>query len=298
MNSIPYVYVTVKSHLKAQSVRLADKSEELVREAGADSRAMVALQRRLPPYVQKLLTGSYSTAYAFFNGRFPNIGSGTFAVPVYAIGVDGQRREVWPEIHQKVEEFRERHEAGILKAAELLATGQVLDMAKEFSGKAYKGEILPQSEAMLREWYRLEILVDVKPSPEYTAWLENVGQVEREKLESDVEKSRAITEATERAALREPLMDGIRDLLESVIEKADKKGTHWKTIAEKVERIVTILPAFNIDHDPKINQILLDIADKFKVVKVQGDALREKENPARKELVTEAKRIAKAFAGL
>jgi len=289
------VYVSVTSHVKSPSVRLSDKSAELVKEARADQNALEARQKRLPPFVQRLLTGAYSDMYAFMNARFPNIGSATFAVPLYAVGVDGQRREVWPEVERKIDEARVRHETGLLKASEMLATGELAKMARAFVGDAFKPEILPQSEATLREWYSFEILVDVKPSPAFTEWLANIGQAERDRLEKDIEASRNTKANAEKAALREPLVAGIRDLLDTVIERADKDGVHWKRIADKVERLVTILPAFNVDNDDRINKLLADIADKFKVIKTEGEALKDKDNPKRKEIVAEAKRIAKVF---
>lgn len=150
----------------------------------------------------------------------------------------------------------------------------------------------------MREWYGLSIGINYRPTEAVAAWLASVSASERDRIEKEVAETRAAEESAENDAIRAPLIDGIRDLLSTVADRADKDGTHWGRLAEKFTRVVKILPAFNRDNDPAITAILKEIQSKLIVIKTDAALLGDKENPKRAQLVSDAKAIAQAFDSL
>jgi hypothetical protein len=296
--SFPFMMVEIKLRCKGVSVRMDDKSEELRRAGNADDKTVEARLRRLPKSMTDGITKPYAKLYSTLNSRFAAFGHSVFGVPVCRVDKDGNKIPVWPEVQRMIDEAQQEVLAGINYMCDKLSDGTMVDMVKAAHGDYFDSDIIPESCDQIRSWYGLDVHVDYKPSSKMTEALLSLSEEERERINKLVDAARKAKAQAEVDAAKAPVIKGIKEFLQDVVKRCEKVDgrTQWKTLADKFDRVVQVLPVFNVDNDETIVSIVKEIEEKFSSIRVDAEKLKDAGSEIRKEMVDKANDIAKRFS--
>jgi hypothetical protein len=186
------------------------------------------------------------------------------------------------------------HRVKLIEASE---NGDLEKMVKaELANLADKVDI-PTTEAIKKSFgisIRTDINYTSKSVQDAMALLQDDLKAQ---LKTEVEASAKAENAEQLASVTRTIVETIQKFLADVQERCagDPKGIQYKTMVDKLQHIVNVLPAYNVTNDPELSKLIETVGEKF--ANMNKDLLKL-DATARQKAIDTAKEVSNTFASL
>lgn len=255
-----------------------------------DSTNARALIQRYPELYVKDLTKAAGRYRNLFKKECTQIG------PYWVIGLD-----LLPKFRAEEKSRRTEYETQVANLVQHAESGELVRQLERENGKLF--DQIPQvpTAEQIREDFHIYCtyetnLADAGVQSALKLLAEDVRKTIEEEVQENLKRDAEIA-AKESAS--KPIAE-LRDLIKCMAEQASKtgddlKGVSWKSMADKIVRVVEVMPSYNFTNDPKVAK-LLDMA-KESFDGMTKDHLKDRAD-VREEAVKAAKNMKKAMADM
>lgn len=245
--------------------------------------------QRIPEGVAKPINNKGSEISNHFQKYGIQLGKGLFGIPL----------AILPKFKMELDAMIQERSLMVAKLAELSETGELARLVIANAGKC-SDEVASKipSPLEIRESYSVEVNVKVDFNDAGCAKAMQVMSDElKNQLRSEVEESAKRESADQMSAINGKIVDAVRDLVKDINDRCSRadKGTQWKTMVDKVKKIVEVLPAYNVLGNPELDNMIKSVSEKFG--KLTSDDLKDSA-VVRAETIAGAKQIATSFANM
>lgn len=271
---------------KAQTRGVKQVAAEAADAHNTEAGAIKANLDTLPPQFSKAIKSAEGKIRNFFNKEAIQFGKSVYAVPLARIA--------W--FKNQVESLINEYYTLVGRLVEASKTGELLEMIRMRQGDLFDANKVPTS-AEIEEAYGVILGWNINfASAKVDTALKILAEDIRADLASKVEETLKRENAEKLAESQALIRNEVAKLINSVL-KFDKpadslKGLHGKSVIDQLERVVQVLPAYNVTEDSNLS----DLIEKCRVgfEKLTKDNIKEDET-VRTEAIAKAKEIEALF---
>ena len=286
---IPVAFYTLSISGKSDNVNSKGLDAEITENKGADSDAIRTLISIIPKPYSKPIVSVGGKIRNHFEKNGIRLGKTLYGIPLAVLpAFKNELDKMMQEYQLHVSKLIEIAEDGSLRDIVIKSAG---DMASDVAGK------IPSADD-IRNGYGVDVRVKVNFNDgNVQKALQVLSDDLKNQLREEVEASAKKDNADKVNAVSAKIVDAVRELVKDVNERCKKaeKGTQWKTMVDKVKRIVEILPAYNVLGNPELDKMIASVSEKFG--KLSTDDLKE-DAKVREDAIAGANQIANDFANL
>lgn len=284
---LPVVFYSLTVRGKADKTNVNELSETLETNATAEAGTVKALVTRIPAQWAKPIKHCESEIRTHFKKEGIPLGD-KIGIPL----------AILPEFKSKLDRMTSEFELHFNNLITAMETGELVDVLTKSSGTNIDKIKIPTLDE-IRGGYGVKIscYVNYNSGAVKTA-LTVLSDELKDILRKDVEESVKKDNADQINSANEKIIGTVKAFLKDVTERCsevDNKGTHWKSMVDKYEFIVKILPAYNITKSPELQKLLETVRTVF-------DGMNKETLKAdvttRQKMIEKADTVSKGFASM
>lgn len=284
--NLPVVYYRVSISGLAPNKNVKEMSAATEETAQAAKGTVTTLLRRIPKTYAGPLTAISGKIRNLFYQKTIQLGD-AFAVPISMV----------PAFRAQLQTLCQEYELYRTKLIEASESGDLERLAKaELSNLADKVDI-PTTDA-IKKSYGISIRTDINyTSSAVQAAMELLQDDLKAQLKAEVEESTKAENAEQLTAVTRTIVTTIQNFLADVQERCagDPKGIQYKTMVDKLQHIVNVLPAYNVTNNPELAKLIETVGEKF--ANMNKDILKI-DQTARQKAIDTANELTKTFASM
>lgn len=286
---IPVAFYTLSISGKSDNVNSKGLDAEITENKGADCDAVRTLISIIPKVYSKPIVSVGGKIRNHFERNGIRLGKTLYGIPL----------TVLPAFKMELDKLMQEYQLHVSKLIEIAEDGTLQDIVLKSAGDL-AGEVagrIPSADD-IRSGYGVDVRVKVNFNDgNVQKALQILSDDLKSQLRKEVEESTAKDNADKVNAVSSKIVDAVRELVKDINERCKKaeKGTQWKTMVDKVKRIIDVLPAYNVLGNPELDKMIASVNEKFG--KLSTDDLKE-DAKIREEAIAGANQIANDFANL
>lgn len=285
-NDLAVAVITLTICGKAQTRGVKQVANEAAAEHNTEVGAIKANLDTLPPQLAKAVKSAEGKIRNFFNKEAIQFGKSVYAVPL--------ARVAW--FKNQVESLVNEYYTLVGRMVAAAQDGTLFEMIKARQGDLFDANKVPTS-AEIEAAYGVELGWNINfASAKVDAALKILAEDIRSDLAAKVEETVKRENAARLAESQNVIRSEVAKLVTSIL-KFDKpadslKGLHGKSVIDQLERVVQVLPAYNVTEDSTLS----DLIEKCRVgfEKLTKDNIKEDET-VRTAAIATAKEIEALF---
>lgn len=286
---IPVAFYTVSISGKSDNANAKGLDAEIADNKGTDADAVRTLVSIIPKVYSKPITSIGGKIRNHFERNGIRLGKTLYGIPL----------AVLPAFKMELDKMMQEYQLHVAKLVEIAENGTLRDVVIKSAGDVANeiADKIPSADD-IRNGYGVDVRVKVNFNDgNVQKAMQILSDDLKSQLRQEVEESTKKDNADKVNAVSSKIVDAVRELVKDINERCAKaeKGTQWKTMVDKVKRIVDVLPAYNVLGNPELDKMIASVREKFG--KLTTEDLKESDK-TREEAITNAKEIANSFANL
>ncbi len=286
---VPVAFYTVSISGKSDNANAKGLDAEIVEDKGAAVDAVRTLITIIPKAYSKPITSLSGKIRNHFERGGIRLGKTLYGIPL----------TILPAFKHELDKLIQEYNLHVAKLVELADSGELRKLVVASAGEIADeiADKVPSADA-IRNGYGVDVRVRVNFSDaNVDAALKILSDDMKAQLRQEVEESTKKDNADKTTAINAMIVNAVKELVLDIQKrcKTAEKGTQWKTMIDKIEHIVNILPAYNVLKNPELDKLIASVNEKFGGL-VKDDLAESAE--ARQKTIEGANEIAASFGNL
>lgn len=286
-SKLPVMFYSLSISGRSAKANVKTLSRDLEDKAGASSGTVTTLVTRIPDQWAQPIKSTESSIRNLFKKNAIQMGE-YFAVPIKTL----------PKFESELTTLRQAYSVYFANLVRDTENGELAKVLAMQSGSNIDKIKVPTLEE-IESGYGIKIYqkADLESESVKSA-MATLTEELREHMRKSVEESEKAVNAERLGAVTSLIVGTVKEFVNDVKTRCsskDTKGLHFKSMIDRIEHIVNVLPDFNVTENQALSDLIASVKEKFS--HLDKDVLKEDEN-ARKEAIEDVNEITTTFANL